>query len=349
MKSLRNKCCIFLLLIVIFLLLNILINISLNSTTKKSLTGICLKYSSIEIADRGYSNTYNGPGGQIITIDISGSSENQNNNTDNTSNSTNTNTNSQTPPPQTNNQTSQNQTVQNNNSQNNSNGSGVSFGSSTSTSSETTPTVTKPTQNTNDQETTPDQNNSSENPFSQGSDIVLDFKSAAATVKVKADNDINSNLTLRSNKLLLNFSLQKQIDGDNEFFELYFVNGKNEKVELPEKNFSLNVKINENREFLGFYEVVDDSSLKALNYYKTSDSSLEFETTKLGKYVICYKAEENIDDTKENNNDISQIENQPTFEKKDNSSYIWIVLGISLCVVVVFAIAAIIILKKFVL
>lgn len=307
---------------------------------------------SVMATDRGYNHNYNGAGGQVITIDISGNSSNTsnkntstNNNSNNNSSVTNSLNNNEASHPSSETQTDASNS--NNSTESNSNNSGVSFGSSTSSPSESVTSILQPTNKSNEGETS-DSNQNSANPLDLLSDDmikVLTFSNSIATLKVKSDSLINEGLSLGINKLLLGYDLQNQLGRDSEYFELFLAKGFNEKVDIPEKELNLSIKIDPNKEFLGFYEVVNDDSLKVLNYNKTNDNTLEFETTSLGKYVISYKAEEIINDNQD-----SSLTSSPTFEQKNNNdTYLWVILGITLVAVLIFIITVVIIFKKYVL
>lgn len=343
MKKIISKYSIILLLAIGTFMLLFFINTK--TINVQSLSATCKNYSAIEIAHRGYSHDHNGPGGQIIIIDITGNTSSNNNS------SSNNNVNSGNAPAEK--QPSQDNSGQApsnpNNNQNGTNNSGVSFGSSTSSQTTTVSPITAPTDN--NQNTPSDTQSDILSNISSNEEVgkPLEFSNTLATVKVTSDNDINEELTLRSNKLLLNYNLQNQLGGDNEYFELYFAKGINEKVQLSEKDFKIIVKINPEREFLGFYEVIDDTSIKTLNYNKTNDDTLEFDTKTLGKYIICYKKQE----ISSNENTTGDGTQAPTsFESNkstSNDNDIWIVLGIALFAIIVVIIVAIIIFKKFVL
>lgn len=165
--------------------------------------------------------------------------------------------------------------------------------------------------NTNDSEnisesTTPNVNtNSNTNEVSTSSQTVknttikeqpieIEYKTytvLGVTLQIPS-NVITEKVELKSNKLKLSKELQKKINGDNEYFEIYFENEKEEKISIDSVSMKMTIKVDSNKKLSKIYEILEDDTLRELSYNKLSDDEIELEINSLEKYVISYEKED---------------------------------------------------------
>ncbi len=108
--------------------------------------------------------------------------------------------------------------------------------------------------------------------------------------------EVSKDATLKKNNLNLSTNLKEKFNSDSDYFELYFENKNNKKVDIKETDIRLTIDLDKDKKFRGIYEISDNGLTKKLAYKEKSDDKIELTTTKLGRYVVYYEEKAPIED-----------------------------------------------------
>jgi len=207
-------------------------------------------------------------------------------------------------------------------------------------------TITKPStpSGSNNQTTKPiivDSNKNTTNNVNSPINIESSYKTykiGRVTLKVPANYWVE-NTELKIKYLELSSTIQEELGGDNEYFELYID---------PFTNINSNgtitmiIDVEKEKTLLGFYRVTNNKTIESLDYKELGDNKIEVQVNSLGEFLLSYEDDEEItedpSDDEENNIKFEKVENKDE-DKKINTRLIIIII-------ILLDIAAVIVLKS---
>ncbi len=99
---------------------------------------------------------------------------------------------------------------------------------------------------------------------------------------------INVEATLKTAPFVLPESVKENFGSSSEYYDLYLTNNRLERVDVTSTSpIKISIKRKESKEFTGIYEILEDYSVKPIDYTENG-RNIEVEVNALGKYVLSY-------------------------------------------------------------
>ncbi|MCI8545320.1 MAG: hypothetical protein HFH09_03720, partial [Bacilli bacterium] len=137
-------------------------------------------------------------------------------------------------------------------------------------------------------------------------------------------NEVKEEGVLKVESFELPEALKGNFGNASEYYDIFLMNDNLKKIDISSTSeIKINIKINEKKEFIGVFEILDDNTTKPVNYVKNGQNII-LTTNNLGKYVVSYEK------TKTENS----VNHLPVDESKKNNSVFIIIIGsitIALC------------------
>ncbi|MCI9233904.1 MAG: hypothetical protein HFH08_04820 [Bacilli bacterium] len=137
-------------------------------------------------------------------------------------------------------------------------------------------------------------------------------------------NEVKEEGILKVESFELPKALKGKFGNASEYYDIFLMNDNLKKVDISATSeIKINIKINENKEFIGVFELLDDNTIKQVNYVKNGQNII-LTTHNLGKYVVSYEKGKT-------ENSVNTLPNNES--KKNNNAFIIIIgsITIALC------------------
>ena len=129
-------------------------------------------------------------------------------------------------------------------------------------------------------------------------------------------NEITENEVLKVESFELPESLKEKFNEISEYYDIYLLENNSEKININSSDpIKISIKLNDSKEFVGIYEILDDGKVTSLDYTRDGKNII-LKTNHLGKYVVSYK------EAKSNNSADNTIT-----KKKENNHYIILMIA----------------------
>ncbi len=102
-------------------------------------------------------------------------------------------------------------------------------------------------------------------------------------------NAIKEDGKLSANGFELDENLKYSFGALSEYYDIYLENDKYERIDVNATSpIKINIKIDNNKDFIGVYEITEDNIIKPVDYVKDGEN-IEISAKNLGKFVVSYK------------------------------------------------------------
>jgi len=117
------------------------------------------------------------------------------------------------------------------------------------------------------------------------------YSSDKIEVEIPA-NAIKEEGTLKVEDFKLPEELIGRFGDLSEYFNINLTNTKSETIDINSNDpIKINIKLNNNSEFIGVFEITSDNTIKLVDYVKNGEN-IEITSKNLGKFVVSYKKKE---------------------------------------------------------
>ncbi len=136
-----------------------------------------------------------------------------------------------------------------------------------------------------------------------------EFSNNGIKINIPKD-ELTEEVTFKQSKFIVSNEIIKRFNTNSEFIELYLENNNNEKINLS-TNIKITIELDSHREFIGIFELKNNNLVESLEYKTINKNMIEVETNNLGKFILYYKDETNVE----------------TKEEKKSNNIIWIIIS----------------------